>query len=693
KSLINQTYEGPSFVGNNSDPAIEARGGTAQPNLLFWETHGDLGGPILKDRLWFFVSRNHFHINEAISGVPQTVATNLGIVDDFTNKETWKPSSKDTLIGYYQWQHKQAPLRGLSVNRGPQSTLAQSSFAWMYNGRWQRVWTNRLFTELNVGEWGYDFPEVPSVDYKQFPPRTDLGTGADTGAGFTQGGTAGPFVEHPAKPQAFGTVTYYLPTKRAGSHDIKAGFEWLNEMWTDTSNGESGPLLYLDYKGQPDEIRVTDLGDPAQLGRTWTAPIDGDHKAALYAQDRWAVNSHVTVTAGLRYDRQQPYYTSSKRAPVLSDVFPTTTTPGAVLFTRNNVAPRLGVSWDPSGEGRTAVKAFYGRYYDNFSDSLAAVDPGGANTKTYTFLNTAGDGLYHGPQDLGTLVSSTGGSSTTYNPDMPTPYADEIDLSVQRQLWGESSVRLAYVRKMERNNYSTFNLLRVGQLTVPVTVPVTLQSIDQGVEGVQDFTVFDVPNSLRGQVQNIIDTTPGDSGDPGGAANFDTFELAFNKRFTEGLFLDSSFDWTLLQQLQHANSSYENIYPTVPAFQRTSQWELHLSSRYEFPYAIGLGANLDVQSGPTYARTISVNLPNSGTQRFYMAAFSGNELDTVPYLSLRLDKAIVFGTHRLTGMLDVFNVLNANPVTGLNSLNGKLYNQITGVLAPRTLELGARFEF
>jgi hypothetical protein len=94
------------------------------------------------------------------------------------------------VIGYYQHQHKQQPLRGLAVTRGPASTLAQSSYAWMFNARWQRVWSNRLFSEVNAGQWGYNFPLVPSTDYRTSPPHTDLITGVDTGAGFTQGGVA-----------------------------------------------------------------------------------------------------------------------------------------------------------------------------------------------------------------------------------------------------------------------------------------------------------------------------------------------------------------------------------------------------------------------------------------------------------------------------------------------------------------------
>src|SRR5690242_5278501 len=107
KTLINQTYEGKSYVGDNTNSNITSRGGSASPNLLFWENHDDVGGPIVKDRLWFFAAFNHFHINKELSGVPVSVATDLGVFNNFTTKETYKLSSKDTVIGYYQWGRKQ----------------------------------------------------------------------------------------------------------------------------------------------------------------------------------------------------------------------------------------------------------------------------------------------------------------------------------------------------------------------------------------------------------------------------------------------------------------------------------------------------------------------------------------------------------------------------------------------------------
>ena len=409
----------------------------------------------------------------------------------------------------------------------------------------------------------------------------------------------------------------------------------------------------------------------------------------------------------MRYDRQQPYYTEGKRDPILTDFFVAQTFPQKTLFTRNNIAPRVGVSFDPAGDGKTAIKAFYGRYYFNYGDTFSEVDPGGASSKTFVFNDLNGNRLYDGPQELGALLSATGGVSTTLDTGITTPHTDEFDLSYQRQFWGQSSIRIAYVRKMTRDQYATFNVSREGQFTVPVSSTVTLNSVDQGVTGTQAFNVFDIPTSLKGVVNDVITNMP--AAVNGGAGNYDTIELAFNKRFAQGLFLDTSFDWTRRDDLRNNSASnnpltqadpistgyYQNVYPSVANRQKTSTWNFHVSSRYEFPHEIGVGANLRIQSGWQYARRIAVSLPNSGTQHFWMTDIgSGSQRSqTVSLLNLRLDKAFSFAGHRLTGMVDLYNVLNANPILNFNLSNGSTFNQVNALLDPRTLQLSVRFEF
>ena len=328
--LENVAYEPGSFVGNNIDDATSARGFTGQPNLLFHEEHFDLGGPILKEKLWFYAAYNHFKINKQVSGVPVDLATDLGIFNNFTTKESYKLSQKDTLIGYYQWGKKQKPLRGIGVTTPAESALAQTSPSWAYNGRWQRTWSNRVFSEINVGEFGYTFPEQPNVPYATNPPRHDNVTGFDQGAGWfnAAGATTGPFVLSRGKPQVFGNVTYFLPTSH-GTHDLKLGFEFMNDRSTNTANGTSGPSCTSTRAA-----RRARSGSPITATRRRSAargrrrPITTG-TTRVYGQDRFSVTDRVTLTYGVRYDHQRPYYSTAVRQPLLTEVLQPNTVHGA----------------------------------------------------------------------------------------------------------------------------------------------------------------------------------------------------------------------------------------------------------------------------------------------------------------------------------------------------------------------------
>ena len=169
KMLNNLTYQEESFVGDNQtgDAAKTARGYTGQPNLKFWEGHTDIGGPIKKDRLWYFGAYNHFKIDKQISGVPRTIATDLGVFDNETTKETWKVSQKDTVIGYFQWGRKQKPNRGLSVTVAPEAAQPQDSVSWVFKGEHQRVWSSRFFTSAKFNLFGYERLIAPALFWSE----------------------------------------------------------------------------------------------------------------------------------------------------------------------------------------------------------------------------------------------------------------------------------------------------------------------------------------------------------------------------------------------------------------------------------------------------------------------------------------------------------------------------------------------
>lgn len=694
--LENLTYEGESFIGDNLDAATAARGFTGQPNLVFWEGHADLGGPIKRDTAWFYAAVNHFKIDKVISGVDRDVATDLGLFDNRTVKATWKPFQKDTLIGYYQWGRKQKPFRGLSVTTGPESILAQDSKSWMYNGQHQRVWTNRFFTDLKVGLFGFGWPMVPAVEWASQPPRVDLATSVRAGAGWN------PFTFDRNKPQISFTGTYFLPDV-AGSHDFKFGYEYLNDQSKFGDNGNSGPIEYRDRDGLPSEIRLTDLGTFESFGDTWVGADDRNQWHAFYGQDSWAMTAQLTVTAGLRVDRQRPHYQPGQRDPVLSDIFAPTSVPGRVLFTRTNLAPRLGVSYALSNANTSVVKGFYGRYYFNYADRLSDADPAGTNQRIYAFNDLNGDRLYSGKQELGALLSETGGASTQLDPNLETPYTDQFNVSYEQQFWGQAAFRATYVRKMVRNNFATFNPARTGQFTVPVDRTVTIRDYGTGVVGPETFTLYDVPAGLptTNVITNIPDLTE---------ANYDTIQFGFNKRFEGGLFIQSSMDYQWRDELRQANSAssspltsdpigvgfYQNsaAFPDVGNLQKTTNWTARVLGRYVFPHELGLGVNYRVQSGWPYARRIQTSLPHAGTVWFFAEPLDANRSETATILDLRADKAFRFsGRYKVTFMADLYNALNSNAVTNFLLVNGSNFNRIVATLDPRTFMLGARFDF
>jgi TonB-dependent receptor-like protein len=627
------------------------------------------------------------------------------------------------VIGYIQYGRKQKPNRGLSVTVSPEAAQPQDSISWVYKGEYQRVWNSQWFTDLKVNLFGYDFPLGVNIDYKTKAPRFDTGTS------FTSGAAWDAFDLARQKPQIVAQTTYFIPDK-AGSHDLKFGYEYVLDISKYTVDGRSGPIQYRDLNGNSNEIQFVDVGNNADLGSSWTGGNNRNQRYSGYGQDRWNLNGRTTITFGVRWDYQRPYYLEGTRDPIIKDILPASvnnaaligqpmfqkqTFPQSAIITRNSLAPRVGVSYDVTGKGSTVLKAFYGRYYYNYADAFSALNPGGANYKTFKFNDANANHQYDGPQELGAFVSSAGGVSTKVDPNIKKPYADEYDLSMEHQFWGESSVRVAYVRKNTRNEITTIDLSRVGHFTVPVTLPITIQEYDKSgsvTTGVVNVNFLDMDQRPLGQntVTNI----------PDGRFMYDTLQLAFNKRFGTGLFLQTSFDYQWRNELRGGgglgsgvgssntlanpttsplNSDplaigfFNDASPNVPNRQKSTNWQGRAMARYVFPYDIGVAGNFRAQSGYAYARIYQGSLPNAGTVRIFSENIENNRSETVPILDLRLDKAFSIGRYRITAMADLFNALNSNAVTNFTMVNGANFGRIIAALDPRTFQLGFRFDF
>ena len=726
KGLENLTYEPGSFVGSNgATDDIKSRGytcpvngdGVAQcnnPNLLFWEAHADLGGPVMKDKIWFYGAYNQFHIDKQVAGVSQSVATDLGKFNNYTGKGTYKVNSNNTIIGYFQGGRKQKPFRNLSTLVPAQSILAQDSWSKMYKGEWQSVLSDKLFLNVNVGRFTLDWPMVPAVDPRAAAaniPAVYRADGSQTGSGWNA------FSTFRSKPQVKAQATYYLPGK-AGSHDFKFGFEDFYDSYHFGINGQSGPyrLSYPAKGAAPDRIRFIDTGLPSDYNSGWTAGANVDSHYSLYGQDRWAINNRLSITAGLRWDRQDVGYKDGTRKPEICDattaaqagdggrIFPCSSdVTGASFFVNNNVAARIGFSYGLTGDGKNVLKAFYGRYYTNIADAFSSANPAGQRYVEYNFNDLNHNGKYDGVQELGSFRTRLGGADAPVDPNLKTPHTDEYSFTVERQFWGESSIRGTYVRKMQKDFVPYGGTPLVTAWMTTQTVPVTATAFGT------TYNLLDVPNSLA----NATDTAY--TNYPNSDFTYDTIEVAFTRRVAHAFF-QASGDYQWRNELKTADmtspaSSTSPLYsdpigvfpqisvnPAAGNRQKTTMYHAQLAGHYTFNHDIGIGLNYRFQSGFPYSPiipdgTVNLNVCNFNCS-FFAQNLDQNRSESVNLLNFRIDKSFALGgTKKATLMLDIYNLVNADPVTNFNLNLGPTYKTVIAVLDPRVFQMGFRFEF
>ena len=714
--MLHADYEHERFVGDNTDSDLESRGYTGNPNLLFFETHADIGGPIVRDRAWFYAFYNHFRIDKAVSGVDRSVATDLGDFDQLGGKVTVRLTDRDRLIGYTNWGLKEKPKRGLSTDVGPDSVLAQASWSWAHKAEWQRIWNDRTFMTVAAKHFGFSWPMVPQVDPGRQPPRLDTSSSRLSGAGWFPGlNGPPPFTFVRWKPQTSAAAHHYVPDF-GGSHDFKLGYEFQIDSSRFGSNANSGHIRYLDDSANDRPFHVDRI---MLFNMPATGEIASDNRNrhhAVFVQDTWRPLDWLSLNLGVRYEQQRTYFLDAVSAPFLADFFPSGTVRGRTNAVWNTWAPRIGLAF--SLGSRTVLRGHYGRYYLNLADAHEDANPASTAWIRYAFLDPNGNGVYDGPDELGAKLDEQGATGadlgsegTPVDPDLAPEYVDEINLSLEHELVEDTSIRVSYVRKDLSGDSGIWNMSQQSALLAGRGIACSADpdwDCPVNVLSGAPLNVQRVPDEVAGAVDNRIAALPGME------AAYDTLQVAVNRRFTGGLLLQASFDYQWRDEFRAAageNRSplfadplvvgsgghgriWQNHSLDVAARQATTNWGGRLLARYTLPRDVGLSANLRHQSGWPYALIQRVDIPGTGTnQPIFLNDLSENRSENVTIMDFRLDKAFSVGAERrLTLLLDVYNLFNSNAVTNFSLRTGDR-ERIIAALDPIVMKLGVRFRF
>ena len=253
-----------------------------------------------------------------------------------------------------------------------------------------------------------------------------------------------------------------------GGHDLKFGgqYQYVGARSTAQDNANGTFSFRTDQSFNASDARTYPerlmIRVPGSLNRYQKA-----HFIAAFAQDKWHVSNRTTVSLGLRYDVEvQPI------SEVDNPAFPD---PAKYPLDTNNIAPRIGVTYDLLGDGRSVVRGGYGRFYDKthfelisailtagaFSDSFVVqfpannVDSGPSNgvLPSDPMLSggpTVNRALLSTLYPPGSRVKNTG-TVNLDNPDRVIPYTDQITAGYERQLWTTISVSADYVHARARD--------------------------------------------------------------------------------------------------------------------------------------------------------------------------------------------------------------------------------------------------
>ena len=659
-----------------------------------YDINANVGGPLWKGKAWFFYGYRLNDQYKTILGFDELARSKL--TNAYTFKGTFQLGKNNQLIGFLNKREKLQDKRGIGPNTPLSAARFQSSRNYPMKVEWTSVLGSRAFLDVTAAQWYNFFPLRPTIEVGLYdgpwgPGREELTT--DT---FFDGGANSSYQDQKRfKPQFYAAFSYFHDGWH-GSHDVKVGYDWKRDRRS-LFNDQPFDIFYRDRNGQTSEL---------ELYNTPVTGINDVEYNAVYMNDTWRYNDRLTLNLGGRFEMYRDGWPDQTIAPnghpvlagwddaVYRDFVAPQTVAARDVSKTTGFAPRIGFAYDLTDDNRTVLKVFWGRFNFNSADDVADLEnPVGRARLRYAFNDLNGNRLLDGPQELGRLITTVGGGGfVRIDPDLERPFGSELSTNIEREIVQGLSGRASYVYKNIRNEWEEVDTIRTPAYTIPFTVSDPGPDNAAGTGDDQIFQTFDRPAAIG---SDRLWTNP-----EGHDADFHTVELALNRRFSGRWMLLTSFAYTWSNML-HDTTGFGRFYSYRPArrlfgdngIETSTFWNYKVIGRYTLPLDIGVSGSWKVQSGQNYGRTINVRFPGDGSQTVRVEPVTANRYPNVSILDFRLDKSFGLGRFgRLTGMVDVFNVTNANPPTDIRETTVN-YREVLEILDPRIVRFGVRFDF
>jgi len=672
-----------------------------------------LGGPIIKDRLWFFTNLSYRVSSEYENGYPANDLDNPIPIKEFRPypyiKFTYQPNQVNKFVLSYNYSDRRLNHRFAAWDQTESVTAKQKSPTHVFNLHWNRQFGSNLFISLKIGI------VRSTLTWKGKDPNQ--GYNLDVMTGIWSGSNYRALDENPRNRYQLNADAAAFIDDLAGSHELKIGGElqlgrtgWNVIHSRDAQTGLSYMINFPESYGQ---YGIYNYGYYIfDFNRK-----EGFNNVGLYVNDAWSIAKNLTLNLGVRFE-----YNATIWPKQMEDEGPQTFM--GMPYNRSiqktitasewmNLVPRLGLIFDLFGNGSTLLKASWSRYIQ--PNITEWVNLGHPNGWFYYMQDYDWDGNLVGDPYQ---IQLPGGQNIGYpgynDGKLKAPCVDELTVGVERELFENWSVGLRYIRKRDRNLIEDVDvnqldidaLLNNGELVWTNWEPVTAIDPNNG----QEVTFYNWINPYLPVEKYTINP-------PGAERDYDGVEFKLRKRYSKGWQLHLTYVYQKSRGLiptadslsgQESNGMrgtstlYEDPnahYNAVGRFPRERRHMLKLQGIVKGPWGINLSGYLSVMSGRRYTRRVSSGALglNLYTDVVVFAEPLGTHgYDTLKNLDLRVEKEFHVRGINLKAFCDVFNVFNDNPVTVVRTISNRTsydFQDPRQIVPPRIFQLGAKIEF
>ena len=750
------SHTNTNFQNSNYTDDLKAQGLRA-PNRLknLFDYNGSGGGPIARDKVWFYSSARFQRSESYIAGLWEN--KNAGDLskwlyeanlDDQTasflksntvnTRVTWQASPRNKFNVYFDnsWRYWNASLVGVSSESEQKYDFPR---LWQVTGGWSSPVSNKMLIDVRGGMHKEDifnfYDPDPNGVYRNLigvveqnqviPGIGSIGTFRYRGRSNTNDtGIAANDQILTDDFQFRGSVSYIT-----GSHALKVGISDYHGIQTYNSPELNNAYNIRMLNGIPNQITER---QNQYMG------IKGGVRAEMgaFVQDRWTVN-RLTVNGGLRFDYNHTGWDEYHFGPGPLVPNRNFTVAEEDFYKFKDLSPRVGGAYDIFGNGRTAIKANIGKY-GLALDPTQGVPARDRIVPRVTRSWTDADGDFTPDCDLinplaqspattgsidtcGQISDLRFGSeiprATTYDPAVLTgwnarPNNWEFSTSVQHEVVTGVGVDVGYFRRWYRNftvsqnravtpaDYTTYS--------IPVPVDPRLPNSGQTLGGLRDIN----PNKF-----GLVDTYVTKADNFGGQSEaFNGFDFNANVRMGDLILRGGASTGKVTQDTCAIVKTHPEVTvtTTIGAVQSADMCHVvtpfltqgKLFAVYNLPKVdVGIAATLQNLPGPliaaNYIATNAVIIPSLGRPLSGGAANATINLVTpgtmygerLNQLDMRFSKDFRMGQSRVfRANLDIYNILNSNPVRAVNTAYAS-WLVPTSILDPRLFKISAQFDF